>query len=201
MGCGLNERMTIDYKKRYNNAVELVRQDLSLPALRVGKLYSPIWMNRQYRWFSPLDSDGILYGERNILSGVSEGGEAAPKTNPKLRVGVILQSEFSTSNTKPNPIGKAFVSELPLGVWVDLDTGERVRLDEVYVLFVVPNATAASKKKTSATALKNVRVAAELSVRAYYLEVNQGSSAEDLAKAIKKVVNGWVRGAGRLPGT
>jgi hypothetical protein len=48
-----------------------------------------------------------------------------------LRIGVIVQSEFTTSLSKPNPFGKALVNTLPFGVWVDLEEQGRVRLDRV----------------------------------------------------------------------
>lgn len=193
--------MTTPYKKRYNEAVALVRQGLALTSLKNQRLYTPVWKGRAYRWFSPMDTDGILYGQRPVATGEDHGGSPGPGKPRSLHVGVILQSEFATSQTKPNPFGKAFVTDVPLGLWVDTVDDERIRLDEAYVLFVVPQATAVNKKKTSENALRNVKVAADVSPNAFYIEVGQGDSAQSMADKIKMTVNGWLRGAGRLPGT
>lgn len=199
--------MTVEYKTRYNRGVDLVQRDLKLQKVRVNKIYTPVWQDRAYRWYSPMDTDGILYGERKVLGGEDFDGETSLSEPSFIRVGVILQSEHSTSLTKPNPFGKAFVTELPLGVWVDLkkqsidQPAQRVRLDEVYVLFIVPKATSLKKKGTSKTAAKNVKLAAEVSTNAWFIGVEQKASEADIAKQITKIVNPWLRGTGRLPGT
>ena len=89
-----------------------------------------------------------------------------------------------------------------MGVWVDLnDKRGRVRLDKVFVLFIVPMATAADKKKISDTARCNVINAADAATEAHFLEVGMGSSAKALAGQLQKKIRPWLFGAGRPVGT
>ncbi len=135
-----------DFKRRLNRALQLVHEELRLTEARVRRVYTPVWRDRKYQWISPMDTDGLLVSERQV----HPSGAPPPSPTP-LRIGVVIQSEFTTSLGKPNPFGKALLDHLPLGLWVD-HAGARVRLDEVVILFVVPLATAASKRLVSATA-------------------------------------------------
>ncbi len=91
-----------------------------------------------------MDSDGLLVKEREVVR------ESPREHEANLRIGVIVQSEFTTSLSKPNPFGKALVNMLPFGIWVDLRDEVRIRLDRVYVLFVPPLST--NKRSISQTA-------------------------------------------------
>lgn len=183
------------YKQRLNNAVNTVIEKLNLDEPRVRRMYTAVWRNRAYRWISPMDSDGLLIKERNVHDDDDLLGE-----DVYLRIGVVVQSEFTTSLTKANPVGKALISAFPYGVWVDLTDDGRVRLDRVYVLFVVPKATAAGKKVTSAKARQNVDSAASASREAHVLEVGLGDSSAVIARKLLKKVNRWLVGAGRPAG-
>ncbi len=188
-----------DFKKRLNAGVKLIIDELKLDPPCVGRLYTPVWRDRKYQWISPMDSDGLLVKERNIASGKETADDSA-----RLRIGVIIQSEFTTSRTKPNPFGKALVDTLPFGVWVDLWTGDarrRVRLDRVFVLFVMPRATAQSKKWISKIAKEYVENAADAATEAHMLEVPMGAGGPELATLIGKSVRPWLVGAGRPAGT
>lgn len=187
-----------DFKKRLKKAIDSTIEELALDHLRVQRLYTPVWRDKAYRWISPMDSDGLLLKERKIHE-----GEEPPPAEVKMRVGVIIQSEFTTSATKPNPFGKALVGSVPLGVWVDVVDGDgarRVRLDQTFVLFILPNAKAWAKKKISDTARNYVENATDASGYAHVLEVDQGTSAKELAKAISARVRPWLIGAGRPKG-
>lgn len=189
--------MSTDFKARLNTAIDATINELSLDAPRVRRLYTPVWRSGAYRWISPMDSDGLLVKDRCVHE-----GDAEPPQPVSLRIGVVIQSEFATSNTKPNPFGKALIGGLPLGVWVDLDDEpRRVRLDKIFVLFIVPMATAAHKKKISNTARYNVLNAADAATEAHILEVKMGSSAEALAEQLRKKIRPWLFGAGRPVGT
>jgi len=63
-----------------------------------------------------MDSDGLLVGRRRVKDG--EGAKPTEEVN--LFIGVVIQSEDSTSQTKPNPFGKAAIGTIRDGIWVDL---------------------------------------------------------------------------------
>jgi hypothetical protein len=184
-----------DFKKRLNAAIDLIVDDLTLQPVRVDRLYTPVWRNRKYQWISPMDSDGLFVKERKV-----HDGDEPPLNETRLRIGVVVQSEFTTSLTKPNPFGKALVDRLPLGVWVDIGT-ERVRLDRIYVLFILPTATAATKRRISNTARMNVKNAADAAIEAHSLEVGMGESANKLSEKVAKKIRPWLIGAGRPAGS
>jgi hypothetical protein len=90
-----------------------------------------------------MDSDGLLIARRSVKSG--EGG--TPKNKVEILIGVVIQSEDTTSQTKPNPIGKAALAHIPHGIWADIKGDGRRRLDRVELLFVLPKGT--TPKSTS----------------------------------------------------
>lgn len=185
-----------DFKKRLNKALDIIIKDLDLERPRVKRLYTPVWRDRKYQWMSPMDSDGLLLKKRKI----NDGNEAPPKP-VRLRIGVIIQSEFTTSQTKPNPFGKALVDRLPLGVWVDVEEKGRRRLDRTFILFVVPTATSAAQKTISAQARTYVLNAVDAAVEAHAMNVRIGMSAKKLAATILALVRPWLIGAGRPVGS
>lgn len=177
----------VRFKKRLKTAIKSVTAESELDLVRVDTLYTPVWRNHAYRWESPMESDGLLVRSRNVLGGRQD--------EDSIRIGVVIQSEYATSQTKPNPFGKALIEVLPLGVWVDLLEFGRVRLDRVYVLFVLP--TLANRVSESDTARRNVVNAAEAARDAHILRVRAGDSAAKLSRALRGEVRRWLKGAGR----
>ena len=185
-----------EFKSRLKAAVLQIVNDMTLDDLASQRLYTPIFRDGKYTWVSPMDSDGLLVRERTV------GWERnQSEAEVRLRIGVIIQAEATTSLTKPNPFGKALVGSLPLGAWVDLklDNGgiHRVRLDRSYVLFVVPKGAAAPHKRTYEIARTNVSNAAAATDGAHMIEVSRGDAAAELARKLQRVVQKWLVGRGR----
>jgi hypothetical protein len=159
-----------------------------------GSLFSPVYRKRNYRWAKVMDSDGLLVSYRKVHAG--EGG--APVTDVRLLLGVVVQSEDSTSQTKPNPLGKAALPSVPNGIWVDLKGEGRRRIDRVLVVFVLPEGAAPSRRKRFMTAKRNVENAADLMLHAVAVApVRRGASAGSVAAAIMKLARPFLVGAGR----
>lgn len=168
-------------------------KDLSLIPTRSQCLYSPVQRGDHYVWIKLMDSDGTLVGPRLVTDG--EG--ASPDSLVDLLIGVVIQCEDSTSQTKPNPIGKAAIEHARNGVWVDLLGEGRRRLDRVHVLMVLPKGAAHGEKRKFATAKRNVTNAADLMPDCESLEVPRGISSDKLAKEVKKKIRAWFKGRGR----
>lgn len=142
-----------------------------------------------------MDSDGLLIRKRTV----SDGEGASPANTVELRIGVVIQSEDTTSQTKPNPFGKAAIGTVRNGIWVDLKTEGRVRLDRTYVLFLLPKGAPAKERKSFETAKRNVENAADAMPDAEFIEVKRGASTTDLENEVKKKSLRWLRGSGRPP--
>lgn len=113
---------------------------------------------------------------------------------------MLIQSEYTTSNTKPNPFGKAAVSRVPFGVWFDKDDGNRVRLDRVHLLFVLPKFVAPQYKKGFETVKRNVENAAAAMPDVDILVLERGWGKREVARRLKNHVRKWLKGVGR-PGS
>ncbi|MBP9024750.1 MAG: hypothetical protein KBH81_01240 [Phycisphaerae bacterium] len=170
-------------------------RDLALLRCRSGSLFSPVF-RETYTWMKLMDSDGLLVGLRTVKNTNCEG--AAPVTPVNLTIGVIIQAEDATSQGKPNPFGKAAVGNVPLGVWFDQYRGNRLRLDRVFVLFVLPKGAPPSERKYFETAMRNVNNAADAMPDCDHLVVDRGISTADLLVKIKKKIRPWLKGSGRL---
>lgn len=183
------------FTKRLGVSVEALHteSDLGLLPLRSGSLFSPIFQNGKYRWAKVMDSDGMLVARRQVIKG--EG--ASPPNEVELLVGVILQSEDSTSQTKPNPLGKAALNHIPNGVWVDVENDERRRLDRVHVLLVLPKGVAPKNAARFKTAQRNVENAAAFMPDAESMEIPRGASAALMREALLKKVRRHFKGRGR----
>lgn len=140
-----------------------------------------------------MDSDGLLVGRRRVKDG--EGAKPAKEVN--LFIGVVIQSEDSTSQTKPNPFGKAAIGTIRDGIWVDLKGEGRVRLDRAYVLFVLPEGAPTNEKKKFETAKRNVKNAADAMPDAESIEFARGVSTANLKTGITKKARRWLKGRGR----
>ncbi len=167
--------------------------DLALLELNSGSLFSPVLRGGDYEWIKLMDSDGLLVAPRKIKAG--EG--AKPLGDAELLVGVVIQSEDATSQTKPNPFGKAAIGHVRNGVWADVKGEGRRRLDRVYVLMILPKGAAPKHQKAFATAKRNVENAADLMPDCETLVVARGISGKDLYPAIKTKVRPWFKGRGR----
>ena len=108
-------------------------KELNLEQCRSWTLFSPVFRS-DYEWIKLMDTDGLLVGSRLVRDG--EGRD--PDTPVELFVGVVVQSEDSTSQSKPNPFGKAAIAHTPNGVWVDTKDDGRRRLDIIHVVMVLP---------------------------------------------------------------
>lgn len=169
-------------------------RSLGLEQTHSVSLFSPIF-DGDYKWTKIMDSDGLLVGARRVKENPGEGRK--PGNDVYLRVGVIIQSEDSTSQTKPNPLGKAAVGAISTGVWVDLKNGERVRLDCVRVLFVLPRGAPPSQQRTFDTAKRNVTNAAHSMPDVEIMDVPRGIARDTLATMLTKKVRPWLKGRGR----
>ncbi|MCC6867662.1 MAG: hypothetical protein IT522_02460 [Burkholderiales bacterium] len=165
-------------------------------ASKSRSLFSPIFRSRKYIWVKVMDSDGILLSERKVHSG--EGGDPAAEVS--LLLGVILQSEESTSQTKPNPVGKASLAHVPNGIWIDVVNGGRRRLDRLLVIFVLPKGAAMKHQRAFATAKRNVENAADMMPEAVTIAIPRGASSSKIEAALKKTARPFLIGAGRPKG-
>jgi|SRR5208282_2359800 len=184
------------FTKNLTKAVKRLVGDskLGLDETRSGSLFSPV-LSGSYKWVKVMESDGLLVRERQV-----KGGEGAnPANKVSLRIGVVIQSEDTTSQGKPNPFGKAAIGTIRNGIWVDLKTEGRVRLDRTYVLFLLPKGAPAKQRKTFETAKRNVENAADAMPDAEFIEVKRGASTTDLENKVRKKSLRWLRGRGRPP--
>jgi len=173
---------------------------IGLISCRSRSLFSPVFRNRKYQWAKLMDCDGLLVTRRLVHDG--EGG--SPLDEVSLLMGVVIQCEDTTSQSKPNPFGKASLPHVPNGVWVDVSkkqsqsaNGGRLRLDRVLILFVLPKGAAPTQRKKFETAKRNVENAAILMPDAETLEVARNTSAANLCKHVGKIVRPFLKGAGR----
>jgi hypothetical protein len=185
--------MNKEFKSRLNGALGILRKEMNLMKPKSQRLFTPIFENRSYRWAIAMDSDGILAAERRI----AEGEANEPKNKQILCVGVLIQSEYTTSNTKPNPFGKAAVGQVPFGVWFDTEDGNRVRFDRAHILFVLPKFVAPKYKKGFETVRRNVENAAAAMPDVEVLVLERRWGRKEVAKRLKKHVRKWLKGVGR----
>lgn len=160
---------------------------------RSGSLFSPVYRGGKYSWLKVMDSDGLVLCTRPVHD--QEGG--APIHSVSLLLGAVFQSEDSTAQTKPNPLGKSALAHVPNGVWVDLKSGERRRLDRVVVVFVLPDGAGAQRQKAFTTASRNVKNAADLMPDAVAVTVRRGASAATIADELVREVRPFLVGRGR----
>jgi hypothetical protein len=183
------------FTARVRKAVEALRERETFASFQASSssLFSPVLRNGAYTWMKVMDSDGTLISRRAV-----KGGEgAAPRECTHLLISVVLQSEDATSQTKPNPLGKAAIAHARNGVWVDIEGHGRRRLDRVYVLFIVPKGADPAHRRKYVTAKRNVQNAAEMIPDCNFLEVRRGIGARSLAEKINAAIGSWVRGKGR----
>ena len=185
------------FTSRLSSALGRLQTDPSLRAVkcRSGSLFSPIYRAGKYVWVKVMDSDGLLVARRKV----DEDGSSQPSSAVSLLLGVVFQSEDATSQTKPNPIGKAAISHVPNGIWVDLRDSSpgRRRLDRVLVVFVLPKGAAASRRAKFVIARRNVLNASDMMPDAVSVEVPRGANARAVAEVIRQEVRPFLVGRGR----
>ena len=113
----------VKFTTRLSDAVHSLETGSGIRSVpcRSGSLFSPVYRDGKYKWIKVMDSDGLLIARRRVHPG--EGGD--PSTPVSLLLGVVVQSEDATSQTKPNPLGKAALSSVPYGIWVDTNDGRQ----------------------------------------------------------------------------
>jgi len=183
------------FTTRLRNAVTALQgaPGLGLVACRSGSLFSPIFVGATYTWSKVMESDGLLVAPRIVKAG--EGGP--PDEQVEILLGVIVQSEDATSQTKPNPLGKAALGHVPNGIWVDIADEGRRRLDRVLIVFVLPKGAAFDRQASFATAKRNVENAAALMTDVKVIEIARGESATTITKHLRDAARPFLRGRGR----
>lgn len=156
-------------------------------------LFSPSFAKRTYRWAEIMKTDGVLAAERQIAADKANSS----KSGQFLCVGVVIQSEFTTSNAKANPFGKAAVCSVPFGLWLDVKGGTRVRLDRVFVLFVLPESSALQHKQQFERAKGTVENIASWLPDVDVLIMKKGWSVNEVANHLRKRTRKWLKGVGR----
>jgi len=178
-----------------SSAIEtLIDGQARLLHVKNANLYSLVYKGGKYQWLTLVGSDGLLLAHRETDE---------PTRN--VLVGVAIQSEQSTSQTKPNPLGKAAAGMTPLGLWVDVREKnqppntpyQRRRLDVVHVLLVVPRPTDQRRLAKHPTVLQNVKNVVSTVENAHFLELQQGNNANTIANALLRTIRPWLFGRGR----
>ena len=189
--------MSSKFTQRLSQALDQLVEDASMKCYltKTACLYTPTYEKGKYVWIKLMDSDGTLLSERPVHPKDGEG--SAPQASTRLLLGVIIQSEDSTSQTKPNPLGKASLSHVPNGVWVDTCDGARRRLDNFVVTFVLPKGTSAKHREKFSRSRKNVLNAATVMPNAVAVEVNRGDSSAKIGELLKLELRPFLVGKGR----
>jgi hypothetical protein len=188
----------VGFTTRLRRAVEALAPDPRLSPIATvgGSLYSPVYRSGKYTWAKVMDSDGLFVSRRAI----HDDQGAATKGRSFLLLGVIIQSEDSTSQTKPNPIGKASLGHISNGIWINTTEG-RLRLDRIQVVFVLPKGASVRRRAKFETAKRNVQNAADMMPDAITLEVDRGISQAALGERILGEVRPFLVGRGRPRGS
>jgi len=173
--------MSTKFTARLNSAVDIIDDGHDRLWRAYSRcLFSPLVIDQSYEWIKLMESDGTLL----IWRGIRGGEGRTPLDDVGLLVGVVLQSEESTSQAKADPMGKASIASVSTGVWVDKDKSKRRRLDVVHVLFVLPKGSQQAQKSAFTTAQRNASNAASLVTNAHTLELPRGISAQAISEAL-----------------
>jgi|GEM_PF-3506608 len=188
-----NKKGRPKFTKQLSKALKhLTNTEPKLLTTKSANLFSPVYISGKYEWITLVATDGLLVSERLI-------GKGTPQARTIL-VGVIIQSEQATSQTKPNPLGKAAAVMTPLGLWVDLKRDKvesRERLDVVKTFLVVPKPSDAKRKVKHAAVWQNVKNVADTVDHASMLELNQGDSSDKIAQKVMDESRRFLLGKGR----
>ncbi len=182
-----------DFKRRLNEAVKLLKSEHKLLDPRNNNLCSLHKVHGAYRWQLVQNADGLLLVER-----FAKHQDKKNRRETRVVAGIIIQSEYTTSGTKPNPQGKAAIVSVLTGLWFEEQGSEGMtRIDIAEVLFVLPAGASASDRKRFATTLENVRQAVSLHGRSRLLIVGKVWSRKKLAKRLYAQVQDVLTSVGR----
>jgi len=158
-------------------------------------LWSLTYTEGKYMWVKIMGSDGLLLSSRKTAKSETKAG-----SERQILVGVVIQCEQSTSHTKPNPFGKASISQVPFGVWVDVKSSKgavsRQRLDVVRVALVAPEPREYKAKKKFQTIERNLEGVAALLVDTEILPIAQGAGAQLIERELMTRFRGFLKGPG-----
>jgi hypothetical protein len=172
--------------------IALRKQESKLLEPDNHQLYSLVYKGGKYQWITLVATDGLLISEWHT--------DDATGPKRKILVGVVIQSEQSTSQTKPNPLGKAAAALTPLGLWVDIKRdgkSSRERLDVSQVLLLVPEPSDAERKKKHPMVRQNVKNVVDTVEQAHMLELKQGANSTEIASQLADETRRWLFGRGR----
>lgn len=171
-----------EFKHRVGKAVVRLRSNLGLEEMACDMLRTPYWDGQHFVWTNLMGTDGLLVRRHDVVKGQG----VCDQTHEPFWVGVLVQSEFATSDGIPNPFGKAASPLAPNGVWVDTKAHGRVRLGHCHVLLLVPQAQAASQRTRNVTAARNARKAERSFRDCTSLTVPKGDSTDRLVAGLEK---------------
>jgi hypothetical protein len=181
------------FHERLKDAIDYLRKTHRLVTPRSNNLYTFAKVGGFYQWKLVQNADGLLIASRNV--GPSQDYQP---NKTSILIGVVIQSEFMTADTKPNPQGKASVSHVETGLWIcRANDNQMLRIDIPRVLFVLPKGASPKKRKKYKTTLENVSQAAALHGNSKLLTVPRGISAKRLSKKLYGQVKDLLKVVGR----
>jgi len=195
-----------DFKKKIKPASEQVARALNLTDMIVKgyDLFTPAKSSRDYAWTKVFNADALLVGTRPVKQGrLTTAAYDKVRGVSKVRVGVIVQSEWSTAQELGNPLGKASASHFPDGLWLVQDDAI-TRLDRVHVLFIVPEPGAGDSQednKKFERALTLTTLAAQMMPHCQVIRAPVDCTEAALVELIKSATSKAFRGPGKPKGS
>ncbi|MBI3110613.1 MAG: hypothetical protein HYZ01_03470 [Ignavibacteriales bacterium] len=183
---------TPEFKTRLKRAIQQVIKDRKLIEPRSFDIYTFAKCHKTYDWHTVQNVDGLLLTKKTVRPIYSNQQERTA-----IIAGLIIQSEYTTADTKPNPQGKAAVSEIATGVWFSNSESQILRIDSPRVLFILPKGSTPDMHKRFETTRTNVNQAVALFPNSIVQEVNRGISAKALARKLKKQLSSYLRTVGK----
>ena len=188
------------FEDRLKSAIKSLVKSEKLLSPHDYDLWSLTYKGGKYVWVKIMGSDGLLLASRRTAKAQDKAG-----SQRTIRVGVVIQCEQTTSQTKPNPFGKASISQVPFGVWVDVKESKgktvRRRLDVVNVALVAPEPASVQAKKKFKIVERNLEGVADLLVDTKVIPIAQGAGARIIQSELMKVFRGFLKGPGKPDGT
>jgi hypothetical protein len=187
------------FENRLKSAIQGLIRPEKLLTPHDYDLWTLTYKAGKYVWVKIMGSDGLLLASRKTAkSGAKAGSQRS------IIVGVVIQCEQATSQTKPNPFGKAAISQVPFGVWVDVKQQKgnvvRQRLDVVQVALVAPEPTAYKAKKKFERIAQNLDGVADLLVDTEVVTIPQGAGATAIQNELMGRFRGFLKGPGKPEG-
>ena len=187
------------FEDRLKSAIQELSKSKGMITPHDYDLWSLTYESGKYVWVKIMGSDGLLLATRKTTDSGSKAGRGR-----MILVGVVIQCEQTTSQTKPNPFGKASISQVPFGVWADVEARKgktwRRRLDAVRVALIAPEPAAYKAKKKFHVVAKNQDGVAKLLVDTEVIKIPQGSGTIDIQNALMNNFRGFLKGRGKPHG-